>query len=64
MIFAKLLEVLKVLHKVTASEQDWERTLHHADSGRARWLDVRVLECEWEDELEQGLCDVELERVL
>ena len=61
MTLAKILEILEILHKMTAGKQDGEWALDHANSLRTRRLHVRVLECEREDELEQRLGNVELE---
>ena len=64
MTLAKFLEILKILHQMAAGEQDREWALDHADSRCARRLNIRVLEGEREDELEQRLGDIELKRVL
>ena len=64
MTLVKFLEILEILHQMAAGEQDRKWALYHADSRCACRLDIRVLEGEREDELEQRLRDVELERVL
>ena len=64
MTLIKILEILEILHKMTAGKQDREWALDHANSLRTRRLHVRVLEREREDELEQRLGNVELQWVL
>lgn len=49
---------------MAAREQNWERTLDHSDASGTRRLHVAMLEGQREDKLEQGLRNVELQRVL
>ena len=60
----EIFEVFELADEVRATEHDWEGGGDQADPGRARRLDIWVLEGQWEEQLEQGLGDVELQRVL
>ena len=49
---------------MTTSEYNPKRRAHIAQPTRTCWLHISILEGQGEDQLEEGLSDVELERVL
>ena len=59
----QLFELVKVSDEGRHAEDDGNRRLSIVEQGLARRLDVVVLPRQWEHELLQGLCYVELEGV-